>query len=147
MAVMLRFVPSGRLMNRQTTAKRHHNCCCAYMKNPPSFDLGSESAGQPGLAGPLRSVRLESAVPGPEGQLGYLLFAPRTADLAREFRDAVSEVGCCWEDRFCAWWVDSQSIVTVVAVLERHRMTPHQWLARRGEVAHGEPNERLRKGL
>jgi hypothetical protein len=92
---------------------------------PPEAQVGLSNR----LAAPrLDNVRLEHAVPGPRGQLGFLLVAPPSGPLAVDLVADIPEGAQCWLEERQGWWIALSQVGALAVILDRHNLTSRLWL-------------------
>lgn len=95
-------------------------------RNTPAQSQSGPSADE--LAPSSANVRLEHAVPGPRGQLGFLLVAPRLGPLASDLENDIPVDARCWLEERQGWWIALPQVGTLARILDRHDLTSRLWL-------------------
>ena len=73
-----------------------------------------------GLSGlPPFTPTLQSGVPGPKGQPGYLLRAPEQESLAWDLENEIATTGHLWLEELGGWWVAASYFETLVDLILR----------------------------
>jgi hypothetical protein len=96
-----------------------HNVFRLARKHRPDSDVASAE-----------SVRLEYAVPGPTGQLGYVLVAPPERLLEGAIVEAIPTCCRCRLHERDGWWVSPQDLGRLAALLDLHGLSAELWVRR-----------------